>query len=59
MQSKAMTVNEYMNELSEERKESILKLRKTLLDNIPKGFEECMNYGMIGYVVPHKIYPSG
>ena len=30
-----------------------------MLDNIPKGFEECMNYGMLGYVVPKSIFPAG
>ena len=53
------TVDEYINELEEERKTVITKLRKIILENIPKGFEETINYGMIGYVVPHSIYPSG
>lgn len=53
------TVDEYINELEEERKTVITKLRKIILENIPKGFEEAINYGMIGYVVPHSIYPSG
>lgn len=53
------TVDEYINELDEERKTVITKLRKIILENIPKGFEETINYGMIGYVVPHSIYPSG
>lgn len=35
------------------------KLRKSILDNLPEGFSETMSYGMIGYVVPHSIYPSG
>ena len=35
------------------------KLRKVIKDNLPKGFEETMSYGMIGYVVPHSIYPDG
>ncbi len=35
------------------------KLREAILDNIPEGFEERMSYGMIGYVVPHSIYPAG
>lgn len=53
------TVDGYINELEEERKTVITKLRKVILENIPKGFEETINYGMIGYVVPHSIYPSG
>lgn len=59
MQSKATTPEDYIYELPDERKEVIKKLRKTILDNIPEGFEECMGYGMLGYVVPHSIYPDG
>ena len=59
MQSKATTPEQYINELQEDRKEVIKRLRKTILDNLPKGFQECMNYGMLGYVVPHSIYPDG
>jgi Domain of unknown function (DU1801) len=59
MQSTAQTVNDYLDELPEERKIAFLKLRKCILDNIPKGFEEQLSYGMIGYVVPHSIYPNG
>ena len=59
MQSKAKNVAEYLNEIPEERQQAFNKLRETILENIPKGFEECMIYGMIGYVVPHSIYPKG
>lgn len=59
MQSKATTVSEYMESLEPSRKEAMTKLRKAILDNLPKGFEETMSYGMIGYVVPHSIYPDG
>lgn len=59
MQSTAQTVNDYLDELPEERKIAFLQLRKSVLDNIPKGFEEQLSYGMIGYVVPHSIYPNG
>ncbi len=59
MQSKATTPQQYIDELPEDRKEVILKIRKTILDNLPKGFEETMNYCMLGYVVPHSIYPDG
>lgn len=59
MQSKAKTVNEYLNELPDDRKKAIISLRKAILRNIPKGFEETMSYGMMGYVVPHKLYPAG
>ncbi|MBC7586938.1 MAG: DUF1801 domain-containing protein [Chitinophagaceae bacterium] len=59
MQSKAATVDEYVDELPEERMEAIKKLRKEIKKNLPKGFQETMSYGMIGYVVPHSIYPKG
>jgi uncharacterized protein YdhG (YjbR/CyaY superfamily) len=59
MQSKATNVNAYLEELSEERKVAMTKLRKTIIKNLPKGFKEEMSYGMIGYVVPHSVYPDG
>ena len=59
MQSSATTVNDYLNELPEERKTAFLKLRECILNTIPKGFEEQMSYGTLGYVVPHTIYPNG
>jgi uncharacterized protein YdhG (YjbR/CyaY superfamily) len=59
MQSKAETVDQYISELPEDRKEVIQKLREVVLQNLPEGYQECMNYGMIGYVVPHSIYPNG
>ena len=59
MPSTTKTVNDYLNELPEERKEVFSKLRERILNTIPKGFEEQMSYGMLGYVVPHSIYPNG
>ena len=59
MQSTAKTVKDYLNELPEERKTAFLRIRGCILNNIPKGFEEQMSYGMLGYVVPHSIYPNG
>jgi hypothetical protein len=59
MQSKAITVNEYLESLPDDRKPIISELRKVILKNLPKGFEETMQYGMISYVVPHKLYPAG
>ena len=59
MQSTATTIEAYLEEIPEERKESFTKLRETILENIPNGFVELMSYGMIGYVVPHSIYPNG
>jgi hypothetical protein len=59
MQSKAKTANEYIESLPEDRKQIISDIRKVILKNLPKGFEETMQYGMISYVVPHKLYPAG
>ena len=53
------TVAQYLKELPADRAEHVNKLRDTIVKHIPKGFEECISYGMIGYVVPHKIYPAG
>jgi len=59
MTSQATTPQQYINELPEERKEAVTRLRHTIAKNIPKGFKEVMGYGMPGYVVPHDIYPAG
>lgn len=59
MQSKATTSDQYIAELPDDRKEVMQKLRETILKNLPKGFEEIIQYGMISYVVPHSIYPGG
>ena len=55
----AATVDEYISKLPEERQEVVSKIRQVIQENIPEGFEECINYKMIGYVVPHSIYPDG
>ncbi|MFL5762487.1 MAG: DUF1801 domain-containing protein [Bacteroidia bacterium] len=59
MQSKAATPDQYVKQLPSDRKEVIEKLRAEVKKNLPKGFQEIMNYGMIGYVVPHSLYPGG
>jgi Domain of unknown function (DU1801) len=59
MQSKAKTVSEYIASLPDDRAEIIAAVRKEILNNLPKGFEETMQYGMISYVVPHTLYPGG
>ena len=59
MQSKATTPEQYLSDLPENRKEAMLKLRNAIKENLPQGFEEVISYGMLGYVVPHSIYPSG
>lgn len=59
MQSKAATVQEYVKSLPEDRREAIEAIRAVFRKNLDKGFEEGMSYGMIGYYVPHSIYPAG
>jgi uncharacterized protein YdhG (YjbR/CyaY superfamily) len=59
MKIAANTVDEYINQLPEDRRQALSKLRKIILENLPDGFVEELNYGMPGYVVPHSIYPAG
>lgn len=59
MKIKASSPEEYISKVPEDRKEAMSKLRQTILKNLPKGFAECMSYGMIGYCVPHSLYPAG
>jgi uncharacterized protein YdhG (YjbR/CyaY superfamily) len=59
MQSTAKTPNEYIASLPEDRVKAMTELRNVIKKNLPKGFEEIMSYGMIGYVVPLKTYPAG
>ena len=59
MQSTAASTQEYMDGLPEDRQSAMQKLRKAISENLPGGFEEMMSYGMIGFVVPHSLYPKG
>src|SRR6476661_3083034 len=59
MQSSAKNVQEYLKELPADRRQAINAVRGVILASLPKGYEECMSYGMIGYVVPHSLYPKG
>jgi len=59
MQSKAATVEQYIEELPKDRKKAIIELRNVIKQNLPKGFKEGMGYGNMGYSVPHSIYPAG
>jgi hypothetical protein len=59
MQSKASTPDDYIESLPEDRKKVITELRKVIKKNLDKGFSEGMGYGMMGYSVPHKLYPAG
>jgi uncharacterized protein YdhG (YjbR/CyaY superfamily) len=59
MKIAANSVEEYLKALPQDRLDAVTKIRAAILKKLPKGFEECLNYGMIGYVVPHSIYPKG
>lgn len=59
MQSNADSVQQYITEQPIEKQEKLKLLRDTIRCHIPEGFQEEMSYGMIGYVVPHTIYPAG
>jgi uncharacterized protein YdhG (YjbR/CyaY superfamily) len=58
MKSSAKTIKEYLAEMDPERREAIVKVRETILANLPNGYEEAMNWGMITYQVPLEIYPD-
>ena len=59
MTSKATTVAQYLKELPEDRRKTVEAIRSAITKNLDKGFQETMQYGMIGYSVPHSIYPGG
>jgi uncharacterized protein YdhG (YjbR/CyaY superfamily) len=59
MQYKATSPEDYMSQIPDDRKEPMKKLRQVILNNLPKGVEETMSYGMLGYVIPHSVYPEG
>lgn len=59
MRSEAQTPDEYLEGLPDDRKPAMMKLRAVILKKLPKGFKEGMGYGMMGYVVPHSVYPAG
>jgi uncharacterized protein YdhG (YjbR/CyaY superfamily) len=59
MQSNTSSVEEYINWVPASQREAITRLRDIIRENIPTGFSEEMSYGMIGYVVPHSLYPKG
>ncbi len=59
MKSSATSVEAYLASLPEDRRSAIEAVRKVILDNLDEGYEEGIQYGMIGYYVPHRIYPAG
>lgn len=59
MPSKATTVAAYLKDLPTERRTALEAVRTVILKNLPTGYVEGMQYGMIGYFVPHDLYPPG
>jgi hypothetical protein len=59
LQSKATTVNEYLTSLPDDRRVAVEAVRKVILANLDRDYAEGMSYGMIGYFVPHKVFPAG
>lgn len=59
MRSKVTTVAQYLADLPDDRRTAIEAVRKAILANLPEGVQEGMSYGMIGYAIPHSVYPKG
>ncbi|WP_299673140.1 DUF1801 domain-containing protein [uncultured Tenacibaculum sp.] len=59
MKYEANTPQEYIDQLPEDRQSVVQQLRDVIKKHLPEGFEEGINYNMIGYYVPHSIYPDG
>lgn len=59
MKTEENTVETILSNVPPERAEAFNTLHQTILKNLPEGFEAAMSYGMLGYVVPHRIYPAG
>ena len=59
MKTTGATVEEILENIPEDRKEAFTNLHQTIISNLPKGFEPGISYGMLGYVVPHHLYPAG
>jgi uncharacterized protein YdhG (YjbR/CyaY superfamily) len=58
MRTDARSIDEYINSLPLDRQQALEKVRKVILDNLPEGYEEKMNWGMITYQVPLEVYPD-
>lgn len=59
MQSRATTVAEYLASLPADRRQSVERVRRVILDNLDGDYREGMQYGMIGYFVPHSVFAPG
>ena len=58
MRTDTRSIDEYINSLPPDRQQALEKVRKVILDNLPEGYEEEMNWGMITYQVPLEVYPD-
>ena len=58
VRSEATTPEQYLAELPEDRRDLVETIRRTILDNLPDGYEETMTFGMLGYVVPLELFPD-
>ncbi|CAL2058011.1 DUF1801 domain-containing protein [Tenacibaculum sp. 190524A05c] len=59
MKYEASTPEEYISQIPEDRQPVVKKIRAIIKENLPEGFEEGITYNMLGYYVPHSIYPDG
>ncbi|TDL99676.1 MAG: hypothetical protein C4K58_06585 [Flavobacteriaceae bacterium] len=59
MKPNANTIEEILEQVPKDRKEVFVKLHNTIVENLPEGFVPALSYGMLGYVVPHALYPKG
>ncbi|MFM7301636.1 MAG: DUF1801 domain-containing protein [Crocinitomicaceae bacterium] len=59
MKTPGTTVEDILANIPEERKVAFYKLHQIIVDHLPAGFEPGISYGMIGYVIPHSLYPAG
>lgn len=59
MAAKPTSVSEYLESLPEDRRSALQRVMTVIRENLPEGYEEGMQYGMVGYYVPHSLYPAG
>ncbi|MDB4835254.1 DUF1801 domain-containing protein [Cyclobacteriaceae bacterium] len=59
MDAKRVTISAYIKKITPDKQHVVSKIRQIIVNNLPQGFEEEINYGMIGYIVPHSLFPEG
>ena len=59
MKTQETSIDEILASLPDDRKEAFTKLHQTIVSNLPEGIEPGVSYGMLGYVIPHRLYPAG